>query len=64
MEDLLDRFYENMEFFLKRKFSQYIVKVSQVNESFYVLIRKSKGKILNEDLKFIFKNVQYISEYL
>ena len=62
MENLLDRFYENMEFSLKWKFSRYIVKVPQVKGSFYVLIKKPRGKILNEDLKFMFKNVQYISE--
>ena len=62
MEDLLDRFYENIEFSLKRKFSRYIVKVSQVKGSFYVLIRKPREKILNVDSNFMFENVKYISE--
>ena len=62
MEDLLDRFYENMEFSLKRKFGRYIVKVSQVKGSFCVLIRKPRGKILNDDLNSMFENVKYISE--
>ena len=52
MEDLLDRFYERLEASLKQKFNQYIAKVSQVKGSFYVLIRKLRGKILNNDLKF------------
>ena len=62
MEALLNRFYENMEFSLKRKFSRYIVKVSQVKGSFYILIRKPTGKILNEDLNFLFENVKCNSE--
>ena len=52
----------SMEFSLKRKFSKYIGKVSQVKGSLYVLIRKPRGKILNDDLKFMFENVKYISD--
>ena len=48
MDDLLDRFLETMEFSMKRKFNRYIIKVSQVNGSFYVLIRKQSGKILGD----------------
>ena len=62
MEDLLHRFYEAMEFSMKQKFNRYIVKVSQVKESFYVLMRKSRGKILGDDLRFMIENVKYISE--
>lgn len=51
MIDLLDRFHESIEKSLKQKFWMYIVKVSQVKGSFYALIRKPRGKILNEDLK-------------
>ena len=59
MDDLLGRFYENMKFSLKRKFSRYIVKLSQVKGSFYVLMRKPRGKTLNDNLNFMFENVKY-----
>ena len=61
MEDLLDRFFENLELHLQRKFPHYIVKVSQVKGSFYVLVRKPRGKISNNDLKILFKQVKSIS---
>ena len=61
MEDLLDRFFENLELHLQRKFPHYIVKVSQVKGSFYVLLRKPRGKISNNDLKILFKHVKSIS---
>lgn len=64
MEDLLDRFYETLKFSLKRKFNRYIVKVSQVKGSFYVLVRKPRGKILNDELPFMINNVKFISEYI
>ena len=55
MEDLLDRVYKKLEAPLERKFCRYIVKVSQVKGSFYVLIRKPRGKILNNDLNNLLK---------
>ena len=64
MDELLDRFYENLEFNLQREFSRYIVKVSQVGGSYYVLIKKPRGKITGESLKNLFENVKYISERL
>ena len=62
MDDLLDRFFETMEFSMKRKFNRYIIKVSQVNGSFYVLIRKPSGKILGDDYRFMIENVKYLLE--
>ena len=62
MEELLDKFYENLEFNLQREFSCYTVKVSQVKGSFYVLIRKPRWKILDESLKNMIDDVKYISE--
>ena len=62
MEGLLGRFYEAMEFSMKQKFDRYIVKVSQVNGSFYVQIRKPRGKILGDNYRFIIENLKYISE--
>ena len=43
------------------EFPRYIVKVSQVKGSFYVLVRKLRGKILNNDLEILFKYVKSIS---
>ena len=51
MEDLLDRFFENLKVHLQRKFPRYTVTVSQVKGSFYAFVRKPRGKILNNDLK-------------
>ena len=62
MEHLLDRFYETMELSVKQKFNGYVVKVSRVNGSFYVLIRNSRGKILSDDLRFMIENVKYMSK--
>ena len=61
MEDLLDRFYEKLESSLKRKYNRYVVKISQVKGSFYVLVRKLRGKILNGKLDILFKDVKNIS---
>ena len=47
MDSVLDRMYEDIEFSLSKEFSQYIVKISQVKKSFYVLVRKPRGKILD-----------------
>ena len=40
----------------------YIVKVSQASGSFYVLIRKPRGKILGDYFRFMIENVKYVSE--
>ena len=62
MEELLDKFYENVEFNLQREFSRYIRKVSQVKGSFYVLIKKPREKILGKNLKNMIDDVKCISE--
>ena len=61
MEDLLDRFYDKLESSLKRKYNRYVVKVSQAKGWFYVLVRKPRGKILNEELDILYKDVKNIS---
>ena len=58
MDDLLDKFYEKLESSLKRKYNRYVVKVYQVKGSFYILVRKLRGKILNGELDILFKNVK------
>ena len=59
---LLDRFFESLEFNFHREFSRYIIKVSKVKGSFYVLVKKPRGKILGDDLRNLFRDVKYISE--
>ena len=62
MENLLDSFFDKLEQTFKNKSSDYIVQVSEVKGSFYVLIRKPRGKILNEILVDMFDSVKSLSE--
>ena len=62
MDEILDKFFETLEFNIQWVFSRCHVKVSQVNGSFYVLIRKSRGKILSETFKNMADDVIHISE--
>ena len=62
MDDLSDQFYELMKKSLKENFWMYIVKISQVKGSFYLLIRKPRGKILNQNLKNVIDTVKNISD--
>ena len=62
MENLLDSFFETLEKILIEKLQRYIVKVSKMEGSLYVLIRKPRGKILNEDLVGMLDSVKNLSE--
>ena len=62
MDELLDRFFDRLEFSFRREFSHFVIKVSQVKGSFYVLVKKPRGKILGDNLKHLFDEVKYISE--
>ena len=64
MEALLDRFYEDLDSALWEMFWRYIVKVSELKGCFFVLVKKPRGKILNEDIKVLCDNVQKISEVI
>lgn len=59
---LLDRFYEELESDIKNKFGQYIVKASELNSSFFVLIKRYRGKILGEQQKYLFDQIKEISQ--
>lgn len=48
MDSVLDRMYNDIEFLVSKEFPQYIAKVSKVKKSFYVLVRKSRRKILGK----------------
>lgn len=56
--EVLDCFYEKLEYSLRKKSYQYIVKKSQVRCSFYVLIHKRRGEILGADLNYVIKQVK------
>ena len=62
MDELLDRLFESLQFSFRRKFSRYIIKVSEVRGSFYVHVKKPRVKILADNLRNLFNDVKYISE--
>ena len=62
MDDLLDEFFDTSEFEFQEEFPRYILKLSEVRGSFYVLIKKPRGKILRDDLKRLFDDVKQVSE--
>ena len=62
MDNLLDRFFEELEARLKLKFPRYIIKVSQLNGSSFVLVKRLRGKILNDNKLFLYDTVQRLSE--
>ena len=62
MDVVLDRMFEGLKMSLSRELSQYIVKVSQVKKSFYVLVRKSRGEILGCKKEKLFDVAENISE--
>ena len=64
MNALLDRFYEDINFSVKNKFRDYVVNVTELSSSFFVLIKKFRGNILVEKQKFLFDNLKEITENL
>ena len=62
MDELLDRFFDKLEFNFRSEFSHFVIKISQVKGSFYVLVKKPRGKILGDNLKNLFDEIKYISE--
>ena len=62
MGALLDRFYKDMEFSVKSNFKDYIVKASELNSSFFALIKRYRGEILGERQKILFANLKKITE--
>ena len=62
MDSLLDSFYEDIERSLRNKFRKYIVKVSQLNGSFFVLIKRPRGKILGKKRKYLHDKLKEITE--
>ena len=56
--------FDDFQLSLSREFPSYLyhVKVSEVRKSFYILIRKKRGKILGDSRKELFENVKNITE--
>ena len=52
MDNLLDRFYEDLDYEVKRRFKDYYVKVSQLKSSFFVLVKQPRGEILGDKRDF------------
>ena len=44
------------------QFKEYYVKVSQLNSSFFVLVKRRRGKILGEKRLYLFDKLKRISE--
>ena len=62
MDALQDRFYEDIEYFVKNNFKGYIIKVSELNSSFFVLVKRYRGKILGDRQKKLFDDLKAITE--
>ena len=62
MNNLLDRFFDDLEYAVKSQFGEYIVKVSEFKFSFFVLIKRRRGKILGLKRKHMFENLKKISK--
>ena len=59
---MLDRFFEETERNVKENFKQYYVKVSEMNGSFCVLVKRRRGKILGDKQKFLLDTLQKLTE--
>ena len=53
MDALLDRLYEDIKYSVKNRFKGYIIKVSELNSSFFVLVKRYRGKILGDRQKHL-----------
>ena len=62
MDTMLDRFFEEIERSVKENLKQYYLKVSEMNGSFFVLVKRRRGKILVEKQKFLFDTLQKLTE--
>ena len=58
MDTMLDRFFEETERNVKENFKQYYVKVSEMNGSFFVLVKRRRRKIFGEKHNVFFDTLQ------
>ena len=65
MDELLDRFFDRLGFSFRLEFSHFVIKVSQVKGSFYVLVRKPREKILGDNFKNLLMKLNvFLREYI
>ena len=57
MNNLLDRFFDELEHAVRSQFGEYIVKVFELKSSFFVLIKRKRGKMLGLRRKQMFENL-------
>ena len=62
MDTMLVKFFEKIERNVKENFKKYYVKVSEMNGSFLVLVKRRRGKILVGKQKFLFDTLQKLTE--
>ena len=62
MDAMLDRFFEEVERNFKENFKQYRVEVSEMSGSFFVLVKRRRGKILGEQQKLLFDTLKKLTE--
>ena len=62
MGTMLVKFFEKIERNVKENFKKYYVKVSEMNGSFLVLVKRRRGKILVGKQKFLFDTLQKLTE--
>lgn len=62
MHVVVDPMFGDLEMSLSRELSQYIVNVSEVKNSFYVVVGKPRGKILGCKKEKVFDLVENVSK--
>ena len=62
MDTMLVKFFEKIERNVKENFKKYYVKVSEMNGSFLVLVKRRRGKKLVGKQKFLFDTLQKLTE--
>ena len=62
MDALLDKLYEDIEYSVKNRFKGYIIKVSELNSSFFVFVKLCRGKIVGDRQKKLFDDLKTITE--
>ena len=62
MNNLLDRLFDELEYAVRSQFGEYIVKLSELKSSFFVLIKRKRSKTLRLKGKQMFENLKKITE--
>ena len=62
MDNLLDRFLDDMEAAVRSRFPNYFVKISELNRSFFALIKCLRGKIFRSRRKVLYDDLKRVTE--